>query len=70
MNKQELLKRITINPDVMLGKPTIRGTRITVEQIIEALVGGVDAEELLSDHPELEPEDIVAALVHAGEYAG
>ena len=67
MDKQELLKRITTNPDVMLGKPTIRGMRITVEQIIEALAGGVTVEELFSDYPQLETEDILAALAYASE---
>jgi len=67
MDKQELLKRITMNPDVMLGKPTIRGMRITVEQIIEALAGGITVQELLSDYPQLETEDILAALAYASE---
>jgi uncharacterized protein (DUF433 family) len=67
MNTQELLERITINPDVMVGKPTIRGLRITVEQILKALAGGVTTQELLKDYPELEPEDIQAVLLHAAE---
>ncbi len=67
MDKQELLKRITMNPDVMLGKPTIRGMRITVEQIIEALAGGITVQGLLSDYPQLETEDILAALAYASE---
>ncbi|MEW6409665.1 MAG: DUF433 domain-containing protein [Nitrospirota bacterium] len=64
MIKENLLKRITINPKVMVGKPTIRGLRITVEQILKALAGGVTAEELLEDYPELEKEDIQAALIY------
>lgn len=39
MKKEDLLNRITINPEVMVGKPTIRGLRITVEQILKALAG-------------------------------
>ncbi|WP_333653901.1 DUF433 domain-containing protein [Dissulfurispira sp.] len=57
MQKQQtadLLDRITVNPDVMVGKPTIRGLRITVEQILKALAGGITVEELLEDYPELE----------------
>ncbi len=67
MKKEDLLKRITVNPKVMVGKPTIRGLRITVEQILKALAGGVTAEELLEDYPELEKEDIQAALLYASE---
>jgi len=65
----DLLKRITVNPKVMVGKPTIRGLRITVEQILKALAGGVAAEELLEDYPELEKEDIQAVLLYAAELA-
>ena len=67
MAPTQLLDRITVNPDVMVGKPTIRGLRITVEQILMALAGGVTAQELLEDYPELESEDIQAALLHAAE---
>ncbi len=66
---EDLLKRITVNPKVMVGKPTIRGLRITVEQILKALVGGVTAEDLLEDYPELEREDIQAVLLYAAELA-
>jgi uncharacterized protein (DUF433 family) len=72
MNKQkpeDLLKRITINPKVMVGKPTIRGLRITVEQILKALAGSVAPEELLEDYPELEKEDIQAVLLYAAGLA-
>jgi len=72
MHKQkteDLLKRITVNPKVMVGKPTVRGLRITVEQILKALAGGVTAEELLKDYPELEKEDIHAVLLYAAELA-
>jgi len=67
MKKEDLLNRITINPKVMVGKPTIRGLRITVEQILKALAGGVTVEDLLEDYPELEKEDIQAALIYASE---
>lgn len=65
MVDERLLERITVNPDVMVGKPTIRGMRITVEQIIHALAGGVSEEDLLADYPMLDPEDIRAALAYA-----
>lgn len=67
MDKQGLLNRITVNPQVMVGKPTIRGLRITVEQVLKALAGGISAEELLDDFPELQMEDIQAVLLHAVE---
>jgi uncharacterized protein (DUF433 family) len=64
-----LLDRITVNPEVMVGKPTIRGLRITVEQILKALAGNVTVQDLLEDYPELEPEDIQAVLLYAAELA-
>ena len=67
VNKEDLLNRITIDPNVMVGKPDIRGMRITVEQILEALAGGVTEKELLDDYPVLEPDDIRAALLYANE---
>lgn len=67
MRNQKLLDRITVNPKVMVGKPTIRGLRITVEQILKALANGVPTQELLEDYPELEPEDIQAVLLYASE---
>ena len=67
MNAKQILDRITINPEVMVGKPTIRGLRITVEQILKALAGGITIKELLEDYPELETEDIQAVLLYAAE---
>lgn len=67
MKKQNLLMRITVNPDVLVGKPTIRGLRISVAQILTALSNNVPVSDLLKDYPELEPEDIQAALAYAAE---
>ena len=67
MDEQKLLSRITANPRVMVGKPTIRGLRITVDQILKALAGGVKLEQILMDYPELEPDDIKAVLLYAAE---
>jgi len=64
MIKEELLSRITVNPQVMLGKPTIRGMRITLEQILLALAGGVSVQELLDDYPELEQADFQAIFFY------
>ena len=49
----------------MVGKPTIRELRITVDQILKALASGISTDELLEDYPELENEDIKAALLYA-----
>jgi len=65
MGSQNLQDRITINPNILVGKPTIRDLRISVEQILNALAAGVPTEDLLQDYPELEPEDIRAALAYA-----
>lgn len=70
MGTGDLSRRITVDPDVMVGKPTIRGLRITVEQILRALAGGVTIRELLDDYPELEPDDIRAVLLYASERVG
>jgi uncharacterized protein (DUF433 family) len=60
----ELLKRISINPQIMVGKPTIRGLRITVEQILRALAAGVTVADLLDDYPDLETEDLQAVFLY------
>lgn len=64
---KELLERIEINPDIMMGKPVIRGTRITVEIILRKLSQGISIEEILADYPGLTREDIYAALAYAAE---
>ena len=67
LNREQLLERITANPNVLVGKPTVRGLRISVEQILAALAAGVPATDLLDDYPELEPTDIQAVLTYAAE---
>jgi uncharacterized protein (DUF433 family) len=62
--------RITINPDICNGKPTIRGKRITVQTILEFLSAGEDREEILRQYPSLESEDIDACLTFAAELMG
>jgi len=61
----DLLERITTNPEVMLGKPVVRGTRITVEIILEKLAAGVEVDEILADYPHLTRKDVLAALAYA-----
>jgi uncharacterized protein (DUF433 family) len=61
----KLAERITIDPDVCHGKPSIRGLRYPVETILELLSSGMTTEEILADYEDLEREDILAALSFA-----
>ena len=63
--EQELLKRITIIPGLMGGKPTIRGMRFPIGDIYELLASGMTNDEILEQHPILELDDIKAALIFA-----
>ena len=65
MEDQQLLKRITLNPRVMVGKPVIKGTRLTVEYILNLLAHGATVEEILKEYDGLTPEDIQACLLFA-----
>jgi uncharacterized protein (DUF433 family) len=60
--------RIEINPEIMAGKPVIRGTRIPVELILRKLGAGMAAEAIIADHPRLTVEDIHAAQAFAADY--
>lgn len=62
-----LLDRITLEPDKRGGKPCIRGLRITVSDVLEYLASGMTEAEILADFPDLELEDIRAALAFAAE---
>ena len=68
--KSKLLDRIEVNPRVMVGKPVIRGTRITVEAILEKLSADIVIEEILEDYPRLERQDVLAALAYARQAIG
>jgi len=61
----EKLDRITINPDICLGQPTIRGMRITVSVILKMLGGGKSIEEVIKAYPELEVEDVYQSIRYA-----
>ena len=63
-----IYERIAINPKIMFGKPAIKGTRITVEQILRKLAGGMSIKEIMADHPHLVPDDIYAAVAFAADY--
>lgn len=67
MNKSSgnLLKRITINPEQCGGRPCIRGMRIRVIDVLDLLAAGLSPEQIIEELPDLEPEDITAALMFA-----
>ena len=65
MNEQELLERITVNPQIFGGKPIIRGHRLAVEHVLGMLAAGDTPDTILAGYPWLEPEDVRACLVYA-----
>jgi uncharacterized protein (DUF433 family) len=62
---ESLLQRITFDQKVLRGKPVIRGLRISVEMLLELLAKGASWEEILEDYPQLESDDLKAALLYA-----
>ena len=60
--------QIVSDPDVMMGKPTIKGTQITVELVLEELGQGLSVDEVLAAHPHLTREKVLAALQFAADY--
>ena len=67
MSEKELLARITIDPEICHGKPCIRGLRYPVEFILELLSGATTQDMLLEDYPDLERDDLKAALAFAAK---
>lgn len=65
MNTAKLLKRVVLDPSVMLGKPIIKGTRLTVELVVEKLATGESIAQLLEDYPFLKEDDVRAALLYS-----
>jgi len=63
-------ERIEVDPDIMLGKPVIKGTRITVELILRKLSEGMPVDELLAAYPHLTREDVLAALSYSADVVG
>ena len=59
--------RITVDPEIMIGKPTIKGTRITVEVLLRKLSQEISPENILEEYPRLEKEDLQAALQYAAD---
>ena len=68
-DRAELLKRISINPNVCFGKPCIRGHRIWVSLILDFLASGATVREILEDYPGLEEADIRACIAYGAEMA-
>lgn len=60
-------ERIVIDPNILVGKPTVKGTRIAVEFVIDLLGRGWTAEQILQEYDHLQPEDIQACLAYASE---
>jgi uncharacterized protein (DUF433 family) len=65
--KSSLMTRITINPDICHGKPTIRGLRYPVDSMLELLASGMSIEDLLLDYPDLEKDDFLACIEYAAK---
>ncbi len=65
----KLLKRISLNPKVCNGRPTVRNMRFTVAQMLELLASGMSHEEILADYPYIELDDIRACLLFASKMA-
>ena len=68
MTEEKLLERIEINPKIMLGKPVIRGTRLTVELIVEKIAYGATVVGLTADYPFITEKDVKAALLYAARH--
>ncbi len=69
MTREELLGRISVDPNVCFGKPCIRGHRIWVSLILDFLADGMKPEEILREYPQLVEEDIQACIAYAAEVA-
>ncbi len=67
MEENKLLSRIEMNPTIMVGKPVIKGTRLTVEYIMGLLAHGTTAEDILQEYTKLTKEDIQACLLYASK---
>lgn len=65
--ESELLRRITLNPDICFGKPTIRNMRYPVEMILDLLSAGMTNSEIMDDYPDIEETDIRACLLFASK---
>ncbi len=69
MDREELLARVTVDPSICAGKPCIRGTRLYIAIILDALAEGLTPEEIMDHYPSLETHDIRAAQAYGAELA-
>ena len=69
MNRETLLQRVSVDPGVCAGKPCIRGTRIYIAIILDALADGLTPDEIVDHYPGLQKDDILAAVAYAAELA-
>jgi len=69
MTREELLARISINPEVCFGKPCIRGHRIWVSWILDMMAGGMTMKEILDQYPGLDEIDMLACIAYGAEMA-
>lgn len=65
----EIFPRITVNPEICFGKPTVRGMRLRVSDVLDMLAAGATREEILESYPNLQDEDITACLAYAARAA-
>ena len=65
--EQKLSDRIVVDPEIMVGKPIIKGTRIPVDLIIRQLAQSIKVKDILADYPQLSEEDVKAALLYSAE---
>lgn len=70
MTDQQLLERIALDPKVMGGKPVIKGTRLTVEHVLNLLAHGATNEEILGEYPGLTDDDVRACFLFATKSLG
>lgn len=64
---KNLIERITINPEICHGKPTIRGLRYPVENMLELMASGMTITEILEDYPDIEKDDLLACIDYAAK---
>ena len=66
MNKDQIVERIAIDPNIMVGKPVVKGTRIPVELVLRHLADNPDLDDLFAAYPQLTTDDVKACLAYAG----
>jgi uncharacterized protein (DUF433 family) len=70
MSSASRLDRITVDPAILHGKPTLRGMRVSVQSVLELLAAGMTFDEVLADYPYLERDDLLAALEYGAAAVG